>query len=56
MFCTIGVLSWSFIVLPVAAKFDMTSVGDFVVLETGFEALQFLMVSPLIALAWRASD
>lgn len=52
-FATIGVLSWSFIVLPVAAKFDMTSVADFMLLETGFVALQFLVVSPLVVFAWR---
>jgi cytochrome c oxidase subunit IV len=52
-FGTLGVLAWSLIVLPVAAKFGMTSVANFMTLETGFEALQFLVVSPLIALAWR---
>jgi hypothetical protein len=52
-FGTMGVLAWSFIVLPVAAKFEMTSVANFMAFETGFEALQFVVVSPLIALAWR---
>jgi len=33
----------------------MTSVPDFVLLETGFTILQFLVVSPLIALAYRQS-
>jgi len=46
-------LAWSFAVLPVAAKYRMTSVPDFVLLETGFTILQFLVVSPLIALAYR---
>lgn len=49
-----GVLAWSFTTLPVAAKYKMTSLPDFILLETGFTALQFLVVSPLIALAYRA--
>ena len=37
--CTFGVLAWSFVVLPVAAKYRMASVQDFIVLETCFTAL-----------------
>ncbi|MGE0641590.1 MAG: hypothetical protein AB7G12_16030 [Thermoanaerobaculia bacterium] len=48
-----GLLAWSFTTLPVAAKYQMTSVGDFLLLETGFTVLQFAVVSPLIALAYR---
>lgn len=48
-----GVLAWSFTTLPVAAKYQMTSVPDFLQLESAFTALQFLVVSPLIALAHR---
>ena len=48
-----GVLAWSFTTLPVAAKYQMSSVPDFMLLETGFTAFQFLVVSPLIALAHR---
>jgi hypothetical protein len=48
-----GVLAWSFAVLPVAAKYRMASVPDFVLLETLFTALQFAVVSPLVALAYR---
>lgn len=48
-----GVMAWSFVVLPVAAKYRMTSVQDFIVLETCFTALQFAVVSPLIAMAYR---
>lgn len=48
-----GALAWSLAVLPVAAKYRMSSVQDFLVLETAFTALQFLIVSPLIALAYR---
>jgi hypothetical protein len=39
--CTFGVMAWSFVVLPVAAKYRMASVQDFIVLETCFTALQF---------------
>jgi hypothetical protein len=46
-------LAWSFTTLPVAAKYRMSSVGDFVLLETSFTILQFAVVAPLIALAYR---
>lgn len=46
-----GVLAWSFTTLPVAAKYRMASIGSFLALETSFTVLQFLVVSPLIALA-----
>lgn len=49
-----GPLSWSFMVLPVAAKYRMASVAFFVVLETAFVTLQFLVTGLLIALAYRA--
>lgn len=48
-----AVLAWSFTTLPVAAKYQMSSVSAFLLLETGFTVLQFLVVSPLIALAYR---
>ena len=51
--CVFGLIAWSYTTLPVAAKYDMTSVPRFMVLETGFNLLQFLVVSPLIALAYR---
>ena len=50
-----GVLAWSFAVLPVAAKYRMASVVDFMVLETLFTMLQFAVVSPLVALAYRTA-
>ncbi|MBF0292401.1 MAG: hypothetical protein HQK86_09625 [Nitrospinae bacterium] len=46
-------LAWSFTALPVAAKYKMASVQDFMVLETSFNLLQYAVVSPLIALAYR---
>ena len=50
--CIFGTLAWSFAVLPVAAKYRMSSVQDFLMLETAFTLLQFAIVSPLIALAY----
>jgi hypothetical protein len=50
--CIFGAMAWSFAVLPVAAKYRMTSVQDFILLETCFTALQFAVVSPLIAMAY----
>lgn len=48
-----GILAWSFTTLPVAAKYQMSSVPQFLLLETGFTLVQFAVVSPLIALAYR---
>jgi hypothetical protein len=48
-----ALLSWSFTTLAVAAKHPMASIADYVMLETGFTAVQFLIVGPLIALAYR---
>jgi hypothetical protein len=51
-----AVLSWSFTTLAVAAKNVMTSVPDYMAIETAFTAVQWLMVGPLTALAFaRAS-
>jgi hypothetical protein len=52
-FGVFGALAWSFTTLPVAAKYRMTSVADFLKLETAFTVLQFGIVAPLIALAYR---
>jgi hypothetical protein len=49
----LAVLSWSFTTLAVAAKNIMGSVPTYIALETGFTLLQFLVVGPLIALAYR---
>lgn len=46
-------LSWSFTTLAVAAKHPETSVAEYVMIETAFTVLQFLLVAPLMALAWR---
>ena len=49
----LAILSWSFTTLAVAAKNIMSSVPTYMVLETGFTVLQFAIVGPLIALAYR---
>jgi hypothetical protein len=51
-----AVFAWSFTTLPVAAKYQMSSVVDFLTLETAFTILQFAIVSPLVALAWREAQ
>lgn len=51
-----AVLAWSFTTLPVAAKYRMTSIADFLLLETCFTLLQFAVVAPLMALAHRSRD
>jgi hypothetical protein len=45
-------LAWSFMVVAVAAKHHMTSVSGFLQIETAFIVVQYLVVSPLIALAF----
>jgi hypothetical protein len=50
-----GLLAWSFTTLPVAAKYRLASVRAFLVLESAFTAVQFAIVSPLLALAYRTT-
>lgn len=50
-----GLLAWTYNTLPIAAKYQMSSVSDFFWLETTFNLVQFAIVSPLIALAYRGS-
>lgn len=54
-FAIFGALAWSLLVLPVAAKVNMTSVSTFLMLETAFTAIQFAVAGLLIALAWRSN-
>ena len=49
-------IAWSFMVVAVAAKHHMASVAGFVAIETAFTAVQYLIVSPLIALAFHNKD
>lgn len=48
-----ALLSWSFTTLAVAAKNVMTSVPDYMLIETAFTAVQWIMVGPLTTLAFR---
>jgi hypothetical protein len=50
-----GTLAWSFTTLPVAAKYNMTSVVEFMKLESAFTAVQFIFVAPLVALSYRGA-
>jgi ABC-type sugar transport system permease subunit len=47
-----AILSWSFTTLAVAAKNVMTSVPDYLAIETAFTAVQWIMVGPLTSLAF----
>ncbi len=49
-----GLLSWSFTTLAVAAKNLMASVPDYMLIETAFTAVQWLIVGPLTAVAFSA--
>lgn len=46
-----AVLSWSFTTLAVAAKNVMTSVPDYLLIESAFTVVQWAIVGPLMALA-----
>jgi hypothetical protein len=50
-----ALLSWSFTTIAVAAKNVMTSVPDYLVIETAFTVVQWLMVGPLTALVFARS-
>ena len=50
-----GVVAWSFLVLPVAAKNKMTSVPRYLAMETAFTAIQFAITGFLIALVYRGA-
>jgi hypothetical protein len=45
-------LAWTFMVLAVGAKHHMASVPGFVAIETAFVIVHYLVVSPLMALAY----
>jgi hypothetical protein len=47
-----AVLSWSFSTLAVAAKNLMSSVPDYLLIETAFTLVQWAIVGPLIAAAF----
>jgi Na+/melibiose symporter-like transporter len=47
-----AVLSWSFTTIAVAAKNIMASVPDYLLVETAFTVVQWILVGPLTALAF----
>jgi hypothetical protein len=47
-----GILSWSFTTLTVAAKNLMASVPDYLLIETAFTLVQWIIVGPLTAAAF----
>ena len=47
-----AILSWSFTTLAVGAKNLMASVPDYLAIETGFTIVQWIIVAPLMALAF----
>lgn len=51
-----ALLSWSFTTIAVAAKNVMTSVPDYLLIESGFTIVQWLMVGPLTALLLRRGE
>jgi hypothetical protein len=47
-----AVLSWSFTTIAVAAKNVMSSVPDYLLIESAFTAVQWAIVGPLTALVY----
>lgn len=47
-----ALLSWSFTTIAVAAKNLMASVPDYLLIETAFTAVQWIIVGPLTAVAF----
>lgn len=51
-----AVLSWSFTTLAVAAKHVMTSVPDYLLIESAFTIVQWAIAGPLMAMAHSKVD
>lgn len=51
-----AVLSWSFTTIAVAAKNVMTSVPDYLLIESAFTAVQWAIVGPLMTLVHAKGD
>lgn len=51
-----AVLSWSFTTIAVAAKNVMSSVPDYLLIESGYTLAQWLIVAPLTVLLLRRSE
>jgi hypothetical protein len=48
-------LAWSFMVLAVSAKHQMSSASGYLLVETAFVVIQYAIVSPLIAAVYASS-
>ncbi len=48
-------LAWSFLVIAVSAKHQMSSVSGYVMIETAFILVHYAVVSPLIAAVYAGS-
>ena len=51
-----ALLSWSFTTIAVAAKSVMTSVPDYLLIESGYTLAQWVIVGPLTALLLRRAE
>jgi hypothetical protein len=51
-----ALLSWSFTTIAVAAKNVMSSVPDYLLIESGYTLVQWLMVGPLTVLLLRRAE
>jgi hypothetical protein len=51
-----ALLSWSFTTIAVAAKNIMASVPDYLLIETAFTVVQWIVVGPLTALAFELTS
>ncbi|CAM2064144.1 hypothetical protein SCOR_02175 [Sulfidibacter corallicola] len=50
-----GLFGWTYSTLAVAAKFSMTSVPGFVLIETGYNIVHYGLAGPLMAMAYNKS-
>ena len=53
--CIAVPLAWSYAVVVIAAKHHMTSVTDFVLIETGFTLVHYAIFTPLLAWIYAGS-
>ncbi len=54
--CLACPLAWSFMVLAVSAKHQMSSVSGFLLIETAFVLVHYSIVSPLIATVYSSKS
>ncbi|MBL8848925.1 MAG: hypothetical protein JNG89_04545 [Planctomycetaceae bacterium] len=48
-------LAWSFMVVAVSAKHHMSSVSGYLTIESGFIAVQYAVVSPILAFVYSSN-